>query len=168
MEKTICPACKKEHIEQLDICNNCSFPFNGTEKEKAIHIGRFINKKGVLTDSSDSIKKSQLILFAIAGFNALFLIAGLFNGNLLPIDIILNTIVTLTFLLCGFFIYKKPVLLTVIPLILIIGINILNYFIEPSSIFRGIIIKLIIIGSLIYSIYLIKSAENFKKEYGVD
>tara|TARA_R110000868_G_scaffold354220_2_gene615533 strand:+ start:68 stop:574 length:507 start_codon:yes stop_codon:yes gene_type:complete len=165
MENIVCPACKKENKEQLETCNNCNFPFNGTEQEKGVHIGRFINKKSVITDSEGAIKKSQFILYAIAAYNAIFLIIGLFGSQLNVFDLLLNFVVVGIFVLCAFFIQKKPLLLTLIPLILILGINMLNYFIEPSSVFRGIVFKLIIIGSLIYSIYLIKGAADFKKEF---
>lgn len=40
-----CPACKAEQIENVEFCKNCKFPFNGTDKEVAIHIGKFIKKK---------------------------------------------------------------------------------------------------------------------------
>ncbi|WMI65997.1 hypothetical protein RBH94_02290 [Aestuariibaculum sp. YM273] len=167
MNNLQCPACKKEYQEQLSICNNCNFPFNGSEKEKGIHIGRFISAKGVITDSDNSIEKSQQILFFITGLNVLFLIVGIWNSSYDIIDLILNGIISIIFLLCAIFIKKKPLLLTSIPLLLMIGINILNYILEPRSILNGILMKVAIIGSLIYSIYLIISSEKFKKQYSV-
>ncbi len=74
MENNNCPACKTEFSERVEFCSKCEFPFNGTEKEKAIHIGRFIGKKGVIADSSIYIKKSQNILYFIAGLNIFSLI----------------------------------------------------------------------------------------------
>lgn len=159
-----CPACKKEHIESLDNCNICAFPFNGTEKERAIHIGRFINTKGVLIDSVDSIKRSQMILFVIAGFNTLLFLINFFLGSIFLLDIALIGI----FLLCGILIRKSPILFICIPLVLIIGINISNYFIDPSLAFNGIFIKILIVSSLIYSIYIILKANKFKKRYEIN
>ncbi len=168
MEKLKCPSCKKEYLDKIDTCKNCKFPFNGTEKERAIHIGQFINKKGVLIDSTDSIEKSQKILYAIAGINLIFLIIGFIKNSYQLFDLILNGIIVAVFLLCAFFIKKSPLILTIIPLILMIGIYTLNFIVEPRSIFNGIVVKLLIVGSLIYSIFLIKSADGFKKTYGVD
>lgn len=167
MDITYCPAYKKEAKEQENNCYNCNFPFNGTEKEKGIHIGRFINKKEVITNSADSLRKSQLILYAIAGFNVIFLITGFFGDQINVFDIGLNLIIAIIFILCAFFIHRQSILLTVIPLVLIILINVLNFIVEPTSLYKGIILKLIIIGSLVYSIYLIKSAADFKKEFGL-
>lgn len=168
MEKQKCPSCKKEFLENVSICTNCNFPFDGTDKEKAIHIGRFISSKGIITDSNGSIEKSQKILYTITGINIFFMIIGFSNGNFVLVDIIINSFITLIFLLCGIFLKKKPLLLTVIPLTMMIGIYTLNYLIEPNSIFSGILMKIFILCSLIYSIYLILSAEKFKKDFQIN
>ena len=168
MEKLKCPSCKREYMEKIDTCKNCNFPFNGTEKEKAIHIGQFINKKGVLFDSVDSIGKSQKILYAITALNLIALIIRFSLNGIILDDLIQNGIITLIFLFCGIYLKKNPILLTIIPLVLLIGVYTLNYIIDPMSLLRGILFKLIIIGSLVYSVYLIKSAEKFSKKYGVN
>ncbi|MEZ4808844.1 MAG: hypothetical protein R2819_00675 [Allomuricauda sp.] len=168
MEKLICPSCKKEYLEKIDTCSNCNFPFNGTEKEKAIHIGQFINKKGVLFDSADSIGKSQKILYAITLFNVVAITVRIFMNGLYWPELLQNGIITLILFLCAFFLKRNPILLTLIPLVLLIGVYTLNSLIDPNTLLRGIFIKLIIIGSLCYSIYLIKSADRFKRKYGVD
>ena len=160
-----CPACKIENEDLIENCENCEFPFNGTEKEKGIHIGRFINKKGIVTDSDESISKSQKILIGVAVFNLAFLIIGFSNGGFDIISIIFNGVITGIILLCGIFIKKNPVILTLIPLILIIGINVLNFIFDPQSILNGILMKIIIIGSLGYSLYLVYQKKKFEKKY---
>lgn len=167
MENPTCPCCKIAILESTLICSNCQFPFNGTEKEKSIHIGRFISSKGVLTDSDDSISKSQKILSVITALNTIFLIIGITKGNYMILDIILNGFITLIFLLCAIFIKKMPLVLTCIPLFLVISINILNYFIDPISILSGIAMKLVIIISLGYSVYLIVQAKKFQKQFKI-
>ena len=54
-----CPACKKENPKIAIFCETCNYPFEGTEKEKAIHIGRFVTKKGVTVDSEIQINRSR-------------------------------------------------------------------------------------------------------------
>ena len=160
-----CPACKIENENTIKNCKNCEYPFNGTEKEKGIHIGRFINKKGIVNDSDESIMKSQKILIGVGIFNLVFLLIGFSNGGIDVFGIIFNGIITGIILLCGIFIKKKPVTLTLIPLILIIGINILNFIFDPNSILNGILMKIVIIGSLGYSLYLVSQMKKFKKKY---
>lgn len=162
-----CPACKKEQINEISSCKNCSFPFNGTEKEKAIHIANFISKKGVLFDSNDSIEKSQQILYGISLVNLVFIGVDIFTSNFYIIDLIINLTITFVLAFCGFMIRKNPIKFTLIPLFLLISIYTLNAILDPYFLHRGILMKLVILGSLIYSIYLIKSADRFKKKYDI-
>ncbi|MDO6819491.1 hypothetical protein [Zobellia sp. 1_MG-2023] len=168
MENMNCPSCKKEYLESVDICSNCRYPFSGTEKEKAIHIGKFINQKGVLVDSEASIEKSQKILYGVTVINLVFLAIGFFNGTYPLLHILLNAVLIVVFLFCAYFIKKSPLMLTIIPLALLIGVYTINFIVDPNSVLRGVIMKLFILGSLIYSIYLIKSAEGFKKNFGLN
>ncbi|PWL38552.1 hypothetical protein DKG77_09830 [Flagellimonas aquimarina] len=165
MENNLCPECKNDNNEPRDVCMYCQFPFKGSEKEKAVHIGAFISKQGIITDSSDSIIKSKKILFAVSAVNIVFLIVSFFLGNKLNLDLALTFLITLIIFLCGLFIEKNPLLLTIVPLFLIVGIMILNTMLDPSSFFNGLVINLIIIGSLVYSVILIQSAKAFKKKY---
>ncbi|WP_299761526.1 hypothetical protein [uncultured Dokdonia sp.] len=167
MEKVSCPACKKEHIEVLDNCDNCDFPFNGTEKERAVHIGRFINKKGVLIDSDTTIKKIQKLFFGIAGFNIILLVIHLLLGPLYTVNSFLDFIFFIVFLICGIFIHKRPLLFTIAPLVFMIGINALYYLIDPQLVLRGILYKIVVIGSLLYCIYIVLKAQDFKRKYDV-
>lgn len=167
MEKINCPACKNELLEKIDYCTKCKFPFKGDETEKAIHIGRFIDKKGVIMDSESSIEKSQIILYAITLLNFSVLILNIIFNGLIFLDLAINIILTLSFLYCAVNIRKNPIRLTVIPLTILIVIYGLNFLIDPMTLARGLFLKIIIIGSMIYSIYLIKSAERFKKEYNI-
>ncbi|MDY7393804.1 hypothetical protein UMM65_00985 [Aureibaculum sp. 2210JD6-5] len=160
-----CPACKKEFETEIDKCTRCNFPFNGTEKEKGIHIGEFINKKGVSYDLDDSLGRSQKILYFIAGLNALFIAVILVNGNYDSIGLSLSILFTVTILLSAFFLKKNPVLFSIIPLALIIGITLFNYLIDPNTLINGIVLKIIIIGSLIYTIYLSVQSKKFSKKY---
>lgn len=168
MEKIICPACKKEYTEALNNCDNCDFPFNGTEKERAVHIGRFINKKGVLIDSDTTITKIQKLFYGIAGFNIMLLVIHLLLGSLYIINSFLDFIFFAIFLICGIFIRKRPLVFTITPLVFMIGINALYYLIDPQIALRGILYKITIVGCILYSIYIVLKARGFEKKYKVD
>ncbi|PCE66378.1 hypothetical protein [Sediminicola luteus] len=168
MEKKVCPACGFYSLEAHHFCDNCNYPFSGTDKERSVHIARFIDAKGVVADAEDSILRSQKIIFAVAAVNTVFMVIGAVNGGMDVLGFGLTLIVTVTILLCGVFIKKQPVFFTLVPLILIVATYIINFTISPESIFRGIIFKLIIIGSLGYSIYLVKQAERFKNQFQIE
>ncbi|WP_299216847.1 hypothetical protein [uncultured Dokdonia sp.] len=164
----ICPACNKEHIKSLDTCNICAFPFNGTEKERAIHIGKFISTKGVLIDSDTTIKKIQQLFYFIGGFNLMLLVMHSLIGIVYIVNSILDFIFFVIFITCGIFIRKNPLVFTIIPLVFMIGINALYYIIDPELVLKGIIYKIIIVGCLLYSIYIVLKAQDFKRKYNVE
>lgn len=160
-----CPACKNSVSAESEKCDYCEFPFNGSDKEKSIHIGKFINKRGVIFDANDSIRKSQNILLLVIGLYVLSLIINfdflLENKIILVIDLL----IIISFSVCAFMIKKAPILFTVIPLIIILTLYLINFIIDPRTLLGGIFLKIIIIGTLVYSIFLHISSNKFKKKY---
>ena len=150
MTYTNCPACKTETITNEAFCSKCNFPYTGTDKEKAIHIGQFIKQKGVITDSGSSIERSQKILYIVSLINLLLIMFN-FLWMKYPISLLLpDTIITITLTFCAYKIQSNPLLFIIIPLTLLIIIYTINYFTNPYLVFNGIFFKLIILGSLIY------------------
>ncbi len=167
MEYKTCPACKNESSEEQISCMSCDFPFDGTEKEKSIHIGKFISQKGVIYNADDALKKSQIILFAVS---ILFLINIGFNFSELRLNsvaLILNMAITGIIALSAFLVKKEPYLFLILPLVMFIVLYVSNYLINPESLLQGIVLKCIILGSLIYSLYSHITAQQFKKKYKV-
>ena len=165
MSTIICPACKNINNADTLFCDKCEFPFQGSEKEKSIHIGRFINKRGVVFDANDSIRKSQNILFLVIG---LYVLGLVINFEFLldnKIFLVFDILIIISFGVCAFMLKRAPVLFTTIPLIILIALYVSNFIIDPRSILNGIIMKVIIIGTLVYSIYLHISSNKFKKKY---
>ncbi len=165
MESNVCPACKNDNDSNINLCVKCEFPFNGTEKEKSIHIGRFIGKKGIIFDAEDSLTKSQNLLYLAAGFYILGLIV---NFSILLnhlIALVFNIVVIIVIALSGFLLKKSPLLFLIIPLTVLLMVYFLNYLVDPNSILRGILFKFLILGSLIFSIYNYLVSEKFKKKY---
>ena len=159
-----CPACKNENPRIAIFCETCNYPFEGNEKEKAIHIGRFVTRKGVTIDSEIQINRSRSILFIIGIINGLAIAMGIVNSVDYSIaDHVFNIIITSVFILCAITIKKKPFVKILIPLLLLV--NLLNFILDPNTLLQGIVLKVIYIGSLSYSLYLIKSTENFHKKY---
>ncbi|RDK84857.1 hypothetical protein [Marinirhabdus gelatinilytica] len=165
METLTCPACKIKVYENPDFCDNCKYPFIGSEKEKSIHIGKFISKKGVVQDSSNALGNVQKILFFLGGLNILTVIIMYSSTNSHWLDLALNGFLALVFIFCAIFLKKAPLLFTILPLATLLGVYTLNAVIDPMSLVNGIIIKVLIVGSLIYSMYLSLKARKFQKLY---
>ncbi|WP_346883851.1 hypothetical protein [uncultured Algibacter sp.] len=165
MKGRMCPTCKNESLPDSNICEKCEFPFNGTEKEKSIHIGRFIGKKGIIIDSEDSLTKSQNLLYFAAGF---YILGVIINFSLLLNNIftlLLNITIIIIIAGSGILLKKSPLLFLIIPLAVLLTLYIFNFIINPNTLFEGIIFKLLILSSLFYSIYNYISSEKFKKKY---
>lgn len=158
-----CPACKKENAEIAIFCERCKFPFEGTEKEKAVHIGKFISKKGVSYDKDDSLKRSKLILGIIAALNLIFLVL---NYRIIDVSgIIFTGLIIVTFSYCALTIEKHSFIKVLIPLLILVLINLLLLLVNPEIFLDGIIIRLVYIAALVYSLIMIRSHNNFKKKY---
>ena len=165
MEIGNCPSCKIAQYEIQEFCKNCNFPFNGTEKEKSIHIGRFINKKGVVQDSSNAIGNVRKILFVLAGLYVISIIVLFSNASAHWIDLAFNGFLVGIFLLCALLVKREPVFFTAFALVALVGVYILLAVIDPMSLLNGIIFKVLIVGSLLYSLLLSFKAKKFKKQY---
>ncbi|MDR5590363.1 hypothetical protein [Christiangramia sp. SM2212] len=167
MESSNCPACRQESTTVLDYCSNCNFPYKGTENERSAHIGRFISEKNILSDSETSIKKSRNILLIIAALNFVMFFIAIFSSEYLLVDAIVNLVIAVIFAMFAFFIKKSPVIFTVIPLLFIVMLYLIDATYDPSSIARGMIFKMFILGSLGYGAYKCYQAEKFKKKYNL-
>ncbi|WP_406683555.1 hypothetical protein N1F78_12810 [Seonamhaeicola sp. MEBiC1930] len=167
MESKICPACKNENLSRADNCQICEFPFTGSEKEKSLHIGKFISDKGIIIDSEDSLNKSRNLLFLAAGF---YILGAIINYSLLLNNLfalVFNVVVILIIVVSGVLLKKSPLIFLSIPLILLITIYAINYLADPNTLINGIIFKMIILGSLGYSIYNYLASKKFKKKYNL-
>jgi len=167
MEDLICPACKTKIYIQDEFCDICAFPIHGTEKEKAIHIGRFINKKGVVEDSSNALSNVQKILFAISGLYLISFLIIYSKPDSHWLDLLIYGILVGVFLLSAIVLKKSPLFFTVFPLIVLLFFYTLLGLIDSSTIYKGIALKIFIISSLLYSIFLTIKANKFKKKYNV-
>jgi hypothetical protein len=165
LKKCIC--CKNEVLENSTNCKFCDFPFSGSDEEKSKHIGRFIVNKRVISDSEDSLEKNQYLLYIISAIT--FISAIIFFNKIegFYFETVLSFFNGFVIFFCGFFLKRKPTVLTIIPLVLILSMYLLNYLIDPNTLFKGIAFKLIIITSLVYNIFLIQKSNSFKKNHNL-
>ena len=167
MSSIQCPACKEPQEINVSNCTNCRFPFTGSTQEKSKHIAQFINKKSVINDAEEALSRSKKILFLISGYNFLFILVSILSSTI-EVDVFsisINLILGLGFVICGLLLKKSPMFFSVFPLGMILGLYTVNFILDPDLAMRGIIYKLIIVGSLIYSIYLLQKAKTFNKQF---
>ncbi|NJM79239.1 MAG: hypothetical protein HC854_05715 [Flavobacterium sp.] len=153
MDNQTCPSCKNETPLSYEVCTYCKFPFTATDKEKAVHIGRFISAKNILDKSEDNIQNSKNVLYFIAGFNILGLIIAIMKNQYDFLGVFITSIITLIILFCGIFLQKSPKILTIIPLIIILLFYLITFIFNNESFLNGIVFKIVIVGALVYNLY---------------
>ncbi|MFD1061877.1 hypothetical protein ACFQ1Q_01365 [Winogradskyella litorisediminis] len=165
MEAQFCPACKNEHIIGNANCMICDFPFEGSDKEKSIHIGKFIGKKGIIQDSENSLDKSRNVLFFVAILNIVGIAINyevVFQNIIVAIiSFLIPTIIIASALL----IKKAPLVFLGIPLFLMLFVYGIEIVLNPTEWYRGIMLKLFVLGLLSYSMYIYIASNKFKKRY---
>jgi hypothetical protein len=157
-----CENCSATVPDSQKFCSQCSFPVNGTDSEKQSFRLHVSSRKRFLSDAEDKIKSSKYIMFGLAG---IFLLVGLFVG--FGADdfetMIINIFCCLIYLVLGAWCSKNPFGATLTALIIYATIVVVNAFVEPTSLFSGIVLKVIIITALVKGI---RSAQEAQKYLG--
>ena len=159
-----CPNCKTE-ISQIQVeCDHCGFPLAGTEKEKAIFIGKQISNKSKIGDAKSSQNKVMYILYAVAAFQ-FFNAFRVYSNNLGLDNIIFFIILGVLFIVFGFLSPKRPILYISLALLLLLGYYTLLYISNPMFIMQGIIWKVLVLAVLFYGLALSLEEQKLKKKH---
>jgi uncharacterized membrane protein (UPF0136 family) len=151
-------------VSQVELeCENCGFPLAGTDKEKAIFIGRQISNKSKIGDAKESQAKAQRILYIVGGLQIINGVLVYFNTKS-TVDVVFYIVLGLLLGIFGYFSSKKPILFLSLALLLMLGYYALLYSISPELVFRGSIWKVAIICFLGYGIWNAIEAKELKKQ----
>jgi hypothetical protein len=165
---SICYYCKTTGLTEKDkFCPNCGFPQRGSQVEMKRFVWNINNKKLLLADHKKAVDKARNILFVLAGIFPLF---GLIIGALSDMDlfvIVSNFIVGGIYLGLGFWAKKNPFPAILTGFCLYITIMVISAVVDPTSIVKGIIMKVIIIGGFYYGYKGVKEAEALEEELAV-
>ena len=158
---TTCRTCKTNYEILPQICLKCGFPFAGTEKEKITFSVQQTMKKGHIAESKKHIKTARIILWVIGG---LYFVSTLFHSSLERGAMIDAVITGLIFIGFGFYTYKDPFISILIPLILLLTIYTTQAIIDPSTIFQGLLWKIIYLSLLTYALVSVIKTKKLMKE----
>ncbi len=165
MQETIltCDNCKVEISPVEIICENCGYPIEGTKKEQAIFIGQQISNKSTLNDAKRFQRRSSYILYVIGGFQIVIAIVNYYTiADIL--SFVITAFIGLIFILFGFLSSKKPLLFLSLGLTLIVLLYAIDFILDPSSIFQGILWKLVILGTLSYALIVSFEEQKIKRK----
>lgn len=150
-------------IEMMKFCPHCSFPIAGTDQEKTSFRLIVSSRKRLLSDAEDKIKSAKTIIYALAG---VFFLFGLYTGFAQDdfANMIVNLTLSLLYLILAAWSKSNPFGAILTAFIIYLTIQMVNAFIDPSTLFQGIIMKIFFIAALIKGTRSAVEAQGFLKE----
>ncbi len=147
-----CKCCKIAYNESDKFCGTCGYPLQGTIEEQKLFSRQYNLTQFEKDIVHKRIAEARILLFIIAVFT---LIYGFIEYAKEPgvAILIINLIFVAVYTGLGLWASKKafPAILT--GGLLYVAMIMLNAFLEPLSIFQGIIFKIIFIGGFIRATY---------------
>ena len=142
-----CSNCAEPIVGKPKFCVNCGFPENGTEQEKS----KFIAEKAILRskqkEAPKRIKSARNTLFFIGAIQLLFSLFVYFMQDATE-ELIAGLVVFLIYIVLGFWSQTKPLIALILGLLVYLTLIGLSAIADPANIFKGIIVKVIIIAFL--------------------
>lgn len=157
-----CSYCKTTDIEIEIYCPKCGYPENGTEKEERDFRLRLNSRKLRLKDANKKLKTAKIVLYVLIGFSLL----GATYYYFVPEDFasaISSIVVAIVYLGLLSWVDKNPFAALLSALIFYVTLQVMGVLIEPASIFKGLIIKIVVISALIKGV---SSAQQVKQIRG--
>ena len=160
----VCQYCKSKGLNETDkYCPNCGFPQNGTHKERVDFLLSMRRKKSSLKETNIKVNNVKTILFIIAGLNLFVgIILGLIQKDI--ITLIVCVITSIIYFGLAIWSNKNPFPAILTGFLIYVSLQILSSIIDPSTIIRGIVIKIAFIVAFINGMISAKKSEKLSKE----
>ncbi|MGI9542119.1 MAG: hypothetical protein ACR2MX_02605 [Cyclobacteriaceae bacterium] len=162
--RTHCGHCFQSLSSEDRYCHHCGFPQGGSNEEKHRFISEIHLKKADLTQAQQMIRNAAATLYVIACFTALY---GLIVGLGIQDDarlMIGNLVIAILYLVLGLWSQEKPFISILCGLILFVTFILLNAFLDPDTLYKGIIIKAIVTVFLIRGVISARKANRILSE----
>jgi hypothetical protein len=158
-----CRSCQFLNNETAAYCSECGYPFNAIPEDRDRFIQQRDYSKYLLTELNQKIKKVQNMLFILAGLFGLVGIFMFFSNEENPVAfLIVYFIIGGIYTGLGFYTKKQPLAAIVSAFCLYLLLLILDAIEDPLTIFKGIIFKIIIIGTFIKGLKAANEAQKIK------
>jgi len=167
---TQCKACSTPSTSLDSFCQNCGFPLKETEEEQNTFIYARDYRSYELDQMNRKIRSAGNTIFILAGVFALmgiiyFLMLGEAQGG--NAILVVNLILAGIYVGLGFWSKQNAIAAIVSALVLFGVVQILNIIEDPTSIFKGIIMKVVVIVYLIKGLNSALDAQKIRKQYNL-
>jgi ribosomal protein L37E len=150
-----CQQCGKAVIAPgQKFCAQCGFPQGGTEEEKMAYHRKVSMARVDGQERDKRVQNARYVLYAVAALNMIpYLMTS--DGTLIVVGLIISS------LFLGLSIWAKykpfPALLT--ALVLYAALNVFAMIEDPHNIYRGLLLKAVAVGALVYALRAIQRAD---------
>ncbi|WP_411765950.1 hypothetical protein [Winogradskyella sp. A3E31] len=159
LDEPQCSICKTSMNPANVFCSECGFPENGSDKEVAQFHARRAMENNQHMDADKKIKSARNVLYVMAGITFIFGVIYFLTDQDIAV-LLTNGIISVIYVLLASWTSKKPLTAILLGLFLYITTIIIAAVFDPSTIIKGIILKIIIIAYLAKGVY---SASSIKK-----
>jgi len=165
-----CQCCFEKVSDADHFCQACGFPLKGSAEEQQHFIYTRNYQQMEIDSLSNKVRSARNTLFVLSGFFLLFGL-GYFAVNrredTASAILITNAVVSVIFLLLGWWAEKKPLASIISGMVLYILLILMAAIENPLSLFQGIIVKIIIISYLVKGLMSAMEAEKIRKQYNI-
>ena len=161
-ESLSCDNCRAI-ITTEKFCTACGFPVRGTAEERMHYQGKVSSSQYWLKESKKKINEGKIVIYILAALTFIF---GVFVG-LSREDyglMIVNLIICLLYLICAAWADKNPFGAILTSFVIYLTLQVVEAFVDPASLFQGIILKVVFIGVFIKGIRSATEAQRLIKE----
>jgi hypothetical protein len=153
-----CYCCKSVYKESDKFCGKCGYPFQGSLEEKKQFSLNYASKSFDKDIARSRIMEARIILFVISAFTVISAII-ISDQDPTGIILIINLIIAGIFAGLGFLAGKKAFAAIFTGSLIYFSILILTAILDPTTIFHGIVFKVLFTIALIKASY---SSYRFK------
>lgn len=158
-----CENCNAQVVSTVKFCNSCSFPVTGSEDDKRSFRLSIGSKKRQVKDALEKIKTCKTIIYILAG---ILFITGLVVGFVQDdyASMIVNLCISLLYLILAAWSEKNPFGAILTAFIIYITLILINFFVDPATIFSGLLFKILFIGAFVKGVRSAKEAKDILVE----
>ncbi len=158
-----CSNCGSTVKPEEKFCSNCSYPHNGTDEERGQFQSKIGAKKRLLKVINKEVRKAKNTLIFLGVVNIIFgIIFGLLGDDIALV--VGSAILAIIYFGLAIWSDKQPFGAILTALILYGTLILLQAAVDPSTIFQGIVLKIIIIVLLVKGLNSGLEAKKVMKE----
>ena len=162
-EAQFCSFCNESIEFESVFCTSCGYPENDTEKDVSVFYARRAVQKNKNNDAEEKIKSARTTLYVIAGAALVFGLIFYFNDKDL-FALATNFVLFFLYLVLASWSSKKPLMALLLGLLLYITTVLISAIVDPTTLVKGILWKVIIVSYLGKGIYSASSIKEVKQQ----